>query len=149
MSAGVEPQTDGAEGGDGMLSGRHDLLRYTRATALVGGILKIQASNVGLGDIAMIEMPHGEPSLAQGISCGGMKCRSRSSAVAQGFLCRCGCASSGTRRRVHHRGTVLSAQPLIGPCGSLSPLKQNVIGTMTRQDHAQLMKNRIRLYAGG
>src|SRR2546429_4481425 len=71
MSAGVEPQTDGAEGGDGMLSGRHDLLRYTRATALVGGILKIQASNVGLGDIAMIEMPHGEPSLAQGIQLRG------------------------------------------------------------------------------
>src|SRR2546430_12993284 len=85
----------------------------------------------------------------RGSSCGGMKCRSRSSAVAQGFLCRCGCASSGTRRRVHHRGTVLSAQRLIGPFGSLSRLKQNVIGTVTREDHAQLMNTMIRLYAGG
>jgi hypothetical protein len=36
MSAGVEPQTDGAEGGDGMLSGLRDLLRYTRDTASTG-----------------------------------------------------------------------------------------------------------------
>ena len=85
----------------------------------------------------------------RGSSCGGMKCRSRSSAVAQGFLCRCGCASSGTRRRVHHRGTVLSAQRLIGLFGSLSRLKQNVIGKATREDHGQLMNTMIRLYSGG
>src|SRR5262252_1309373 len=71
MSAGVEPQTDGAEGGDGMLNGRHDLRRYTRATALVGDILKIRASNVCLGDMALIEMPNGASSLAQVIQLRG------------------------------------------------------------------------------
>src|SRR5215470_7947988 len=73
MSAGVEPQTDGAEGGDGMLNGRHDLRRYTRATALVGDILKIRASNACLGDMTLIEMPHGASSLAQVIQLRGQE----------------------------------------------------------------------------
>jgi V/A-type H+/Na+-transporting ATPase subunit B len=38
---------------------------------------------------------------------------------------------------------------MIDPFGSLSRLKQNVIGTVTREDHAQLMNTMIRLYAGG
>ena len=54
-----------------MLSGLHDLLRYTRATAIVGDILKIQATDVGLGDMAIIDIPDGEPSLAQVIQLRG------------------------------------------------------------------------------
>ena len=38
---------------------------------------------------------------------------------------------------------------MIDPFGSLSRLKQNVIGTVTREDHAQIMNTMIRLYAGG
>ena len=38
---------------------------------------------------------------------------------------------------------------MIDPFGSLSRLKQNVIGTATREDHAQVMNTMIRLYAGG
>ena len=38
---------------------------------------------------------------------------------------------------------------MIDPFGSLSRLKQNVIGKATREDHAQLMNTMIRLYAGG
>ena len=43
----------------------------------------------------------------------------------------------------------LNPKPLIDPFGSLSRLKQNVIGTATREDHAQIMNTMIRLYAGG
>ncbi len=38
---------------------------------------------------------------------------------------------------------------MIDPFGSLSRLKQNVIGKETREDHAQLMNTMIRLYSGG
>ena len=38
---------------------------------------------------------------------------------------------------------------MIDPFGSLSRLKQNVIGKVTREDHGQLMNTMIRLYAGG
>ena len=38
---------------------------------------------------------------------------------------------------------------MIDPFGSLSRLKQNVIGTVTREDHGQLMNTMIRLYSGG
>jgi V/A-type H+-transporting ATPase subunit B len=38
---------------------------------------------------------------------------------------------------------------MIDPFGSLSRLKQNVIGKVTREDHAQLMNTMIRLYSGG
>ncbi|HZR82976.1 MAG TPA: V-type ATP synthase subunit B [Candidatus Binatia bacterium] len=48
-----------------------DLLRFTRATAIVGDILKIRARDVGLGDLAMVEMPDGEQSLAQTIQLDG------------------------------------------------------------------------------
>jgi V/A-type H+/Na+-transporting ATPase subunit B len=37
----------------------------------------------------------------------------------------------------------------IDPFGSLSRLKQNVIGKVTREDHSQLMNTMIRLYSGG
>jgi V/A-type H+-transporting ATPase subunit B len=37
----------------------------------------------------------------------------------------------------------------IDPFGSLSRLKQNVIGKVTREDHSQLMNSMIRLYSGG
>ena len=38
---------------------------------------------------------------------------------------------------------------MIDPFGSLSRLKQNVIGKVTREDHGQLMNTMIRLYSGG
>jgi V/A-type H+-transporting ATPase subunit B len=37
---------------------------------------------------------------------------------------------------------------MIDPFGSLSRLKQNVIGKVTREDHNQIMNTTIRLYAG-
>jgi V/A-type H+-transporting ATPase subunit B len=40
-----------------------------------------------------------------------------------------------------HRG-------MIDPFGSLSRLKQQVIGKVTREDHSQVMNTMIRLYAG-
>jgi V/A-type H+-transporting ATPase subunit B len=54
-----------------MLSGLSDLVRYTRATAIVGDILKIRATDVDLGDMAIIDIPDGEPSLAQVIQLRG------------------------------------------------------------------------------
>jgi V/A-type H+/Na+-transporting ATPase subunit B len=50
-----------------MPTGLGDLLRYTHATAMVGDILKIRAHDVGLADMALVEMPDGEQSLAQAI----------------------------------------------------------------------------------
>lgn len=38
---------------------------------------------------------------------------------------------------------------VIDPFGSLSRLKQRVIGKVTREDHSQVMNTMIRLYAGG
>ncbi len=38
---------------------------------------------------------------------------------------------------------------VIDPFGSLSRLKQNVIGKVTREDHSQIMNAMIRFYAGG
>jgi V/A-type H+-transporting ATPase subunit B len=37
---------------------------------------------------------------------------------------------------------------MIDPFGSLSRLKQNVIGKVTREDHNQIMNTTIRLYSG-
>jgi V/A-type H+-transporting ATPase subunit B len=54
-----------------MLTGLGDLLRYTHATAIVGDILKMRAKDIGLGDMAMVEMPDGEQSLAQVIQLEG------------------------------------------------------------------------------
>ncbi len=54
-----------------MLKELGDLVRYTHATAIVGDIMKIRARDVGLGDIAMVEMPDGEQSLAQVIQIEG------------------------------------------------------------------------------
>ena len=48
-----------------MATGLPDLLRYTRATAIVGDILKIRARDVGLGDMALVQSPDGDQSLAQ------------------------------------------------------------------------------------
>jgi V/A-type H+/Na+-transporting ATPase subunit B len=41
------------------------LLRYTRVISIVGDILTIRASNVGLGDLAVVENFDGQKSLAQ------------------------------------------------------------------------------------
>ncbi|MEM9668716.1 MAG: V-type ATP synthase subunit B [Pseudomonadota bacterium] len=38
---------------------------------------------------------------------------------------------------------------VIDPFGSLSRLKQNVIGKVTREDHSQIMNTMVRFYAGG
>src|SRR6516225_7121217 len=54
-----------------MLTGLGDLLRYTHATAIVGDILKMRASDIGLGDMAIVEMGDGEQSLAQVIQLEG------------------------------------------------------------------------------
>ncbi len=37
---------------------------------------------------------------------------------------------------------------MLDPFGSLSRLKQHVIGKVTREDHAQIMNTMIRLYSG-
>ncbi len=37
---------------------------------------------------------------------------------------------------------------MIDPFGSLSRLKQHVIGKVTREDHAQIMNTMVRFYAG-
>ena len=54
-----------------MLPGFVDLLEYTRATSIVGDILKVRAREVGLGDIAFVQMPDGSQSLAQAIQLEG------------------------------------------------------------------------------
>ncbi len=48
-----------------------ELLRYTRATAIVGDILKLRAPDIGLGDMAIVDLPDGEESLAQVIQLDG------------------------------------------------------------------------------
>jgi V/A-type H+-transporting ATPase subunit B len=48
-----------------------DLFRYTHATAIVGDILRMRARDVGLGDMALVELPDGEQSLAQVIQLDG------------------------------------------------------------------------------
>jgi V/A-type H+/Na+-transporting ATPase subunit B len=53
------------------MTGLRELLRYARATAIVGDILKIRAHDIGLGDMARVEMPDGEQSLAQTIQLEG------------------------------------------------------------------------------
>jgi V/A-type H+-transporting ATPase subunit B len=58
-------------GGERMLTGLGDLLRYTHATAIVGDILKMRASDIGLGDMAIVEMGDGDQSLAQVIQLEG------------------------------------------------------------------------------
>src|SRR6266849_5093427 len=60
-----------AEGNDRMPAGLGDLLRHTHATSIVGDILKIRAHDVGLGDMALVEMPDGDQSLAQAIQLDG------------------------------------------------------------------------------
>jgi V/A-type H+-transporting ATPase subunit B len=54
-----------------MQPGLEDLLRRTHATAIVGDLLKIRAHDVGLGDMALVEMPDGTRSLAQTIQLDG------------------------------------------------------------------------------
>jgi V/A-type H+/Na+-transporting ATPase subunit B len=48
-----------------MLGGLGELINYSRATAIVGDILKIRASDVGLGEMAVVQLPDGESSMAQ------------------------------------------------------------------------------------
>src|SRR5262249_13441186 len=54
-----------------MLMALRDLLRHTHTTAIVGDLLKIRAQDVGLGDMALVEMPDGAQSLAQAIELDG------------------------------------------------------------------------------
>jgi V/A-type H+-transporting ATPase subunit B len=53
------------------MTGNQELLRYTRATAIVGDILKLRARGIGLGEMAVVELPDGEESLAQVIQLEG------------------------------------------------------------------------------
>ena len=55
----------------GCPAGLRDLLRYAHATAIVGDLLKIRGRDVGLGDMALVEMPDGAQSLAQAIQLDG------------------------------------------------------------------------------
>jgi V/A-type H+-transporting ATPase subunit B len=48
-----------------MLTRLVDLLHYPHTTAIVGDILKMHASDIGLGDMAIVEMADGEQSLKQ------------------------------------------------------------------------------------
>src|SRR6266852_5739453 len=50
-----------------MLSELGELVCYSRATAIVGDILKIRDAGVGLGDMAVVETPDGDLSMAQAI----------------------------------------------------------------------------------
>src|SRR5260370_24910063 len=59
------------EGNDRMPAGLGDLLRHTHATSIVGDILKIRAHEIGLGDMACVEMPDGGQSLAQAVQLEG------------------------------------------------------------------------------
>jgi V/A-type H+-transporting ATPase subunit B len=54
-----------------MPTGLIDLLHHTHVTAIVGDLLKIRANDVGLGDMAVVEMPDGAQSLAQAIQLDG------------------------------------------------------------------------------
>ena len=57
---------------------------------------------------------------------------------------------SGARQhRLHHRGQFYLHSGVIDPFGSLSRLKQNVIGKVTREDHGQIMNTMIRFYSEG
>jgi V/A-type H+/Na+-transporting ATPase subunit B len=56
-----------------MPTGLGDLLRHTHATAIVGDLLQIRARDIGLGDMALVEMPDGAQSLAQAIQLDGDK----------------------------------------------------------------------------
>jgi V/A-type H+/Na+-transporting ATPase subunit B len=47
------------------------LLRLTHPTSTVGDILKIRAHDVGLGDMALVEMPDGAQSPAQAMQLDG------------------------------------------------------------------------------
>src|SRR5262249_35262013 len=58
-------------GVDRMPTGLKDLLRHTRATAIVGDLLKVRAHDIGLGDMAVVETPDGTQSLAQAIQLDG------------------------------------------------------------------------------
>lgn len=42
-----------------------DLVRYTRVLSIIGDILKIRARDIGLGELAVVEPPDGDPSLSQ------------------------------------------------------------------------------------
>ena len=53
------------------MTGSRSLLRYTRATAIVGDIMRIRARDVGLGEMALVDLPDGEQSLAQVIQLQG------------------------------------------------------------------------------
>jgi V/A-type H+/Na+-transporting ATPase subunit B len=48
-----------------------ELMRSTRVLAIVGDILKVRASGVGYGELAMVENPDGSESLAQVIQLEG------------------------------------------------------------------------------
>ena len=53
------------------LEGLQELLGYTKTTAIVGDIVKIRASDVGLGEMAVVQSPDGQQSLAQIIQLDG------------------------------------------------------------------------------
>ena len=61
-----------------MMTKLGDLLSYTRVTSIVGDILKIRANDVGLGDMALVEISGASKAWPRQFSSREMKCRCRS-----------------------------------------------------------------------
>lgn len=91
-----------------MPKGLQDLLRYTHATAIVGDLLKMRARDVGLGDIALVEMPDGAQSLAQVIQLDGTEIS------LQVFVGGKGLSTQATARFLAHPMQVTYSQNVLG-----------------------------------
>ena len=90
------------------LDGFEDLLSYTKTTAIVGDILKIRASEVGLGEMAVVQNPDGEQSLAQVIQLEG------SDASLQVFSGGKGLSTQATVRFLGHPTQVTYSSNILG-----------------------------------
>jgi V/A-type H+-transporting ATPase subunit B len=93
---------------DEMDTALRDLFRYTHATAIVGDILRIRARDVGLGDMAVVELPDGEQSLAQVIQLDGDE------ASLQVFGGGKGLSTQATVRFFGHPTQVTCSQNILG-----------------------------------
>src|SRR5215470_1324880 len=90
-----------------MLTGLQDLLRYTGVTAIVGDILKVRAHDVGLGDLAIVELPDGEQSLAQTIQLEGDEVSLQVFGGGKGLSTQATVRFLNTRRRVTYSPNIL------------------------------------------
>src|SRR5262249_54597000 len=92
-----------------MPTGLGDLLRHTHATAIVGDLLKIRAKDIGLGDMALVEMPDGAQSLAQAIELNGDQ------VSLQVFGGGKGLSTQATARFLGHPTQVTYSPNILGP----------------------------------